>query len=260
MRIFGYSNEFYAVDNQLIYPHVFFLSEHSILGKRTIRYRRCFTILKTHLNLVILPENDTEFNVLIMKKFARFLKEIEIASKNAVSKKLSISAFEEKVRQAIKQSNFGDFKKYWEINKSEFRNWLSLDPSLREGEKFKMVRLALEKYREITEGFRQEWKKEDENLCNDFYNCLKLNRQQETIPSEVDDRDLQILSGCLTFVCSYLPYGILYLVTDDKALFDTGKMVANAKISFQNKKLRLAGFDTVKPIDVLIQFKKKMHK
>jgi hypothetical protein len=256
LRLFGFSNEYYAIDNQILYPHVFFNSDYRILGKLTLDYRKCFTLLKTQLNLVILPENETEFNIIIMKKFRRFLDEIERQVKKAIQKKLSITDFGKNVKQAFNLRNIGDFKKYWEINKQMFQNWLTMESSLIEGEKFKLVRLALERFRILTENLRQDWKEIDQDLCNEFYKCLKKNKKEKSISNKVDDRDLLILSGCLTFVCSYLPYGILYLVTNDGSLYETAKMVVDGKISFGGKKLRPTGFDVVKPLDILTQYNK----
>ena len=262
MRIFGSCYECYVPDTQILYPLVF-LQDVLTLSFPNSLYKECIDALREYCILKILPENNYEFNRLILRKFQRFLDDVKSEALVAKRKRSSIKSFEKKVGSLITSKDYGDFYIYWKEHKSRFNKWLEIDKLAIEDEVNSTVAEMLVRYRKCTEGMRHKWALKDEEVRSTLFEVLKKEREKGILSSKVHDEDLRLLVGCLLYVERYLPEGVLYLVTNDRNFYDCAKKVPTLKNLVGGPKRRLVGFDVIKPKVFLNRLKahtKKLHR
>lgn len=259
LRVFGFSHECFMVDTQIIYPCVFLPEAiERELSPNSRAFKRCFETLQSRFNLIIMRGNDDEFFHLIFTKLRKFLDEIKIITRKTRRTKGNVESFERKVSSLLRSVDFGDLGLYWKIHKQDFCEWLKFDETTIRNRENRLIAQTLQKYNELTFNFKAPWDEDDELMCLGFYNSLKEERKLGNLPKDVDDQDLKILACCIVYVFRYLPHGILYLITHDKALFESANKVKGTKIPIDGKKIRWAGFDAIKPQDFLNQMEKHL--
>jgi len=226
--------------------------------------------LRQNFVLKFLPENDDEFNHLILRKFMPFLDDIEKEALKAKQKGLNEKHFARNVskllslRRLYSYNDCGDLDLYWNAHSEEFSEWLKWDKLTIDSQVNEIVREMLEKYKKFTEPFNHEWNETDKKLVFTIYNVLKSERKKGHLPDKAHDEDLKLLSGCLLYACGqpkmgssgYLPEGVLYLVTNDDDFYTCGKQVRSLKALGAGNGTKISGFDVVKPQDFLDQLEK----
>lgn len=263
MRIFGSSHECYIPDTQILYPLVF-LNDVVTLSCPNSCYKECIDALRKDFVLKILPENDYEFYRLILRKFSRFLDDVKKQVFVAKSKGLNPESFQKNITSLINFGDYGDFNVYWDQHRSKFVKWLQTDDLAIGNEVNSIIAETLLKYKEYTEPFKHNWTEKDKETVSTIYEALKLERKNGVLVTRAHDEDLNLLAGCLLYACGYrqenvwgyLPEGILYLITNDKDLYDCGKKVKTLESLCGGAGKKLTGFDVIKPEDFLRQLKK----
>ena len=259
MHDFGYSYVCFIPDTNIIYPSVF-LHNVTTLPRTEKMCKECFEVLKQRFNVKILPENEQEFYNLIYGKFRKFLDDIRNVAIQVKKKKQSRAIFEQEVWKQITAigKEYGNFVLYWKINKDFFCQWISMDDYSTRISLFKVVESTMQRYRTCVSGLTVSWTKENEENCQKILEVLMQERKRGNLPSDVDDIDLRIISGCFEYIDKYIS-GVLYLITNDNATYDSvEKAVKLESITGGVGKIR-TGFYAIKPNNFLMRARKKME-
>jgi hypothetical protein len=260
LQIFGAHHECYVPDAQIIYPEVF-LSDVAVLPPPNNTYRDCITALRRNFVVKFLPENDADFNRLILRKFMAFLDDIKNEALSAKNKRLSADQFRNnvnnlfRIRKLYDDRDCGDLLLYWDSHSEDFVTWLKWDRIAIENRILELVREMLERYKSYTEPLKHKWTEPDKEMILLIFNLLKSERTKGLLTNGAHDEDLRLLAGCLFYACGnkekglsgYLPEGVLYLVTNDDDFYNCGKQVKSLESLGAGNGKRITGFDVVKP-------------
>lgn len=248
---FDYSYVYFVPDTNVIYPSVF-LHNAITLPPREKICKKCFDTLKQRFNVKILPENGAEFLNLIYGKFHQFLEDIYHVAKRVKQRNQSRAVFEHDVWGQINAygKDYGNLVLYWKINKDFFYQWTQMDNYSMKISLFRLIESTMQRYRTCVSGLTVSWTKENEENCKKILEVLMQERKRGNLPSDVDDIDLRIISGCFEYVDKYIS-GVLYLITNDNAACDSVKKAVKLEsITGGVGKIR-AGFCAIKPNDFL---------
>lgn len=263
MKVFGFSYEGYVFDTQILFPKVF-LNNVPNLSQTNRLYNDCVDeLLDLKVHWIVLPSNEDEFNLLIVDKFRKLLQDIGTSALKCKNK--GKRAFYRETSDLLRYQRYPtDFLVYWRSNKEDFSKWFNLDRTAIRKQEMRLVREALERYQELISNAEiviKEWEEpEHEKKSCEFCEELKHLRDiEKAIPCESHDEDFEIISDCLVYCNHYLQYGILYLITNDDACYQTIKTITCFK-NKQGKILHVQGFDCKKPVEVLNQLKRLTQK
>jgi hypothetical protein len=214
---------------------------------------------------VVLPSNQTDFSNLIIKKFYKFLEQIETEIRKAKEKKISKSEFYARTRNILQSINtfgksFGDLMLFWDINKELFWSFVSLDYSLA---RKKMTMLTLEKmveFERICKGHLVEFSEDEHKLSDALYVLIKESKKKGSIQHSANDEDLLILADCFIYKNKRFLQGFMYLITNDGELYGTAnEVISHPNLVFEDfsPNDRFVGFEPLRPKKFINDFKAK---
>ena len=228
-------------------------------------YKNCFDIVKDSCNYVFLPSNITDFsNGLIMDKLRRFLGYIESHIRKAKTENWSQDEFYRQVFSYLRAVNsfgrsLGDLLTYWHSKKSLFWSYVSIDEALVKRKIMSIVNEKLGIYQSLCEEHETEFSEEEIMLSDGFFILIRNARNAKAIPHFAHDADLMILADCIVFSSKRLQQGIVYLVTNDKGLYDTTLAIVNHPklVIPEITSGKLTGLEPLKPNKLVDDFRKR---
>lgn len=189
-----------------------------------------------------------------------FLSYVEKHIRKAREEKWSENEFYSRVWNYLRTvdafgKNLGDLLTYWDNKKELFWSYVSIDPAL---VKKRMVSLVTDKlgiYESICEDHEIEFTSEETVHSDGFFVLIRNARDSKAISHSANNADLMILADCVVYTAERLPQGILYLVTNDNALYDTTLAIVNQpKLIFPDIIGRLSGLEPLRPIRIINDF------
>jgi hypothetical protein len=242
-----------VLDTQILFPHVF-LNDCKTLSRTNSLYKDCTDyFLQGKLHWIVLPGNESEFNILILDSYRKFLADIKATAFRC--SRCDGGRFFRDCESLIRQKNYpSDFLTYWHEKQTAFAKWLTSDGETIQREEMTLLREALERYIELRNQAEIVIKKWDNpeyvQDSKEFSSELKSLKHQGLISAEAHDEDFDIISDCMVYSSYLLEHGILYLVTNDEACYATVKAIV--KFSKDNtQSFCVKGFDCRYPSELL---------
>jgi len=258
LQVFGFSYECYVPDTHMLFPHIF-LNGVPRLSRTNVLYRGCLNnMFEKGVRLAILPNNFGEFHV-ILDKFRKFLDDITYVALRSKEKNSFIRKATNQISSGIAGNQYPlDFIAYWKSRTQYFSEWLNLDRDTIHKKKLHVFFELTQKFHEFVQNAEiriKEWENEEyANESRQIYGELRRLKAQGLLPIESHDEDFAIISDCIVYRNHFLEVGVLYLITNDDACYQTIKKIT----CFQNikgKRFYVSGFDCVRPENLLRKIK-----
>lgn len=244
----------YVPDSQIVFPSVFF-SESEKIGYPSCMYRDCFNLLKRGYNYVLMPSNQTDFSNLILRKFNKFLENIEIEIQKAREQKTQEATFYAKTQGRLRsidafERHLGDLMQFWEAYKEFFWSLVGLDYVLARKKLTQLANSKIAEFTKICEGHLVEFSEEEQKLSEKMYNLIKESKDNRSIQHTANNEDLLILADCFIYKTKRILNEYMYLITDDNQLYGTTtEIIAQPRLIFPDfePSERFIGFEPLRP-------------